>query len=265
MKEFLFSIYAALVLLFATGCSQPDTSDSDIKIVGGEEVTTQDVVTRSTVALVNTRGKAFCTGSLITRIHVLTAAHCLVNYRERGLFVAFGPKATRGNFAIERLRLANFYKTHEDFSPQAMRSLSDPTPPADIALVQLSEPAPSAYQPASLLSARSQLRAGEPLVLAGFGITHYESRDAGTLRKVTTKFRTLLRSKKELMYGTTPGKSACKGDSGGPAFVKRGSRLALIGVTSRGPRVCDAVGIYTDARVYRDWLVTAIREGRQES
>lgn len=261
-KSFLKTmIVLSLAPLGVYSCGTNSQQTSDQKIVGGTEVESSDIVTRSTVALVNSRGQSFCTGTLITRMHVLTAAHCLVNYGTRRLYVAFGPKATRGNFAIERLRVANFFKTHEEFSPEAMQSLFNREAPADIALVQLSEDAPSAFQPVRLLRATDRLERGETLLLAGFGITGSEERDSGTLRKVTVTLRSVLSSKKELIYGNTPGRSACRGDSGGPAFVNRGGQLGLVGVTSRGPRSCSTNGIYTDARQYRPWIATAIREG----
>ena len=59
---------------------------------------------------------------------------------------------------------------------------------------------------------------------------------------------------KELEFGEKAYKSACMGDSGGPAFVRRNNKLVLVGVTSRGSSRCDSTGIYTDVRYFGDWI-----------
>ena len=107
-----------------------------------------------------------------------------------------------------------------------------------------------------MLSASDALTVGEPLSLAGFGLTRYDGQTTGTLYKVTTKLTAISTVAKELHFGGRPGHSACMGDSGGPAYVMRNNKLALVGVTSRGSSICDEKGIYTDSRQFRGWLST---------
>jgi secreted trypsin-like serine protease len=216
-------------------------------------------VSFSTAALVNSSGKTFCTASLITTKHLVTAAHCLKNYSERNLFVVFGVKSILGEVSREDVRPANYFKVHPDFSFDTIRDPSADAPPADIAFVQISDDAPAFTKPIPVLNKTDRIYRGEPLLLAGFGKPRYDIQETGILRKVVTRLDKIETDKKEIVYGWTPGRSACHGDSGGPAFVSRNKKLALVGVTSRGPATCDATGTYTDVRHYRDWLISEIQ------
>jgi secreted trypsin-like serine protease len=103
------------------------------------------------------------------------------------------------------------------------------------------------------------IRVGEALVLAGYGLTSVTGIDrSGTLRRVTTAITALSSTRKEIEFGNNPGRSACMGDSGGPAFVIRAGILRLVGVTSRGSPQCDQDGIYTDARYFKPFIDAAI-------
>jgi len=108
---------------------------------------------------------------------------------------------------------------------------------------------------------------GDALVLAGFGRTgFFESSRKIQLRAVETVFQQVFPASLEFTFGPTPGKSACRGDSGGPAYVfdELSQNLLLLGVTSRGksgrvdsmdrPVGCVGEGFYTDVRQYHDWL-----------
>jgi secreted trypsin-like serine protease len=47
----------------------------------------------------------------------------------------------------------------------------------------------------------------------------------------------------------------CKGDSGGPAFIKdQDGRLLLAGITSRGAVGCDQGGVYTLVPAFLPWI-----------
>ncbi|KAI1285987.1 Plasma kallikrein [Halotydeus destructor] len=54
------------------------------------------------------------------------------------------------------------------------------------------------------------------------------------------------------------GHDTCKGDSGGPLFVKKQERWTLLGVTSAGSRCCgmceNDAGIYSRVASYTDWI-----------
>lgn len=243
----------SLIACAFSGCGSPQES-SDLKIVGGIRVTAADVITKSTVALVQPDGRQFCTGSLIDARHVLTASHCLADYTDSKLYIAFGLVAQNGAYARARLRVASSYVVHEQFDTSALDQDVASRPPNDIALITLSQAAPAAYGPVGMLGQNDALSMGETLTLAGFGLTNAFFGTSGVLRKVESKLHAVSTIAKEIEFGDSPGRSACMGDSGGPAFVKRNDNLYLVGVTSRGSGSCNANGIYTDVRAFRNWI-----------
>ncbi len=253
-------IIALLFIAALAACGQTPTDASDVKIVGGSRVSTSDVIVKSTVALVSPDGNQFCTGSLISPRHVLTASHCLDDLPWSTVRVAFGTVAKPGYFATGRLRTARYKKMHESYDREQMDADEASSPPNDIALLTLESDAPSGYTPVRVLGPSDALFEHETLTLAGFGVTRYDADTSGILYKVTSYLTKQDRVAKEIHFGDRRGHTACMGDSGGPAFVNRDGRLVLVGVTSRGSSVCDEEGIYTDARQFSRWIEAAKAE-----
>ena len=243
---------STVVVLVATGCGQPQ--ESSLEIVGGSKVAANSIITSHTVALVSPTGKSFCTGTLVSPSHVVTAGHCLAGYDEKALYVAFGPVAKPGYFARERLRWGVTAKVHQGFDLSNAEQFPATKPINDIAMIKLNEPAPKGFTPAPVLTGKDQLKVGETLVLAGFGLTHFLWGSSGVLRQVSTKVESVNRKSKEFDFAASNGRSACSGDSGGPAFVLRGKSLVLVGVTSRGSSRCNSTGTYTDFRPFSPWV-----------
>lgn len=250
-------LFASLVLA-AQGCGRTETDISETKIVGGVLVETADPITKSTVALIDPTGFPFCTGSLIDAKHVLTASHCLAEYDKDHLYVAFGVSAKNLSVTAANVREASYYQAHENFNTAAMDAETATQPPNDIGFITLSRPAPAGFAPVGVLHSNDQLVVGEKLTLAGFGLTFPFFGRSGVLRKVESKLHSVSTAAKEIEFGDSPGKSACNGDSGGPAFVTRNNTLMLVGITSRGPLFCNANGIYTDVRPFDTWIASKV-------
>ena len=163
-----------------------------------------------------------------------------------------------GYYSEENVRQAVNWGTNDNFDRDAMESEEATSPVNDIAMIRFAGTPPEGTQPIAMMGESDPLTIGETLTLAGFGKTGAHVSDGGLLLKVNTLLTGVSEQAKEIEFGGRPGQSACNGDSGGPAFVKRGGSLKLVGVTSRGSQACDERGIYTDVRQFRAWIDAAI-------
>ena len=173
-----------------------------------------------TVMIVSTRG-AICTGTVIARDLVLTAAHCVAPKSDYAVAVKGGaPRVIQ----VARIVL------HPKFDP---RQFETRVPSPDMAIIRLAEPLPANYRAARLMSDPALPKRGTLFTLAGFGFAKDgDERSLGTLRSVALP-----------SVGTTGGimvrvsngnggtQGACTGDSGGPAYLN-GELAGIIGWTS---------------------------------
>ncbi|MBI4402562.1 MAG: trypsin-like serine protease [Deltaproteobacteria bacterium] len=203
-----------IFLVIACGSiEKPGSGGSSREIVGGTPVTTPNAFSVSTVALISDTGW-YCTAVLIDSSHALTAAHCVVD-SEYVFKLIFGMDI-RGGLAGKVTRPVTRIKAHEDYvktdPPQYQYTIHD------IAILEFSGGIPAGFSAVPLVDAGSTLIRNDILVALGYGSTGLNQGDGGTLRQVSTLF-----SRYEVpgyvIRGSLPGKTTCKGDSGGPDYA----------------------------------------------
>jgi len=273
----LFASTALVMVLAACGNQKTAQSlhSSSTGIVNGSDVTADDAVAKSTVALlVSLEGypeAMFCTGTLVSENVIITAAHCLEDYRdigydqETGEFKEIRLKVTGGNVAFATnaktgnptKRSFTRFSIHPQYQPKEVGQGSW----NDIAILQFEGSLPDGYQPVPVLQDKAQLKTGLTVTFAGFGITSPLGNDAkvddsGVLRKGDSVLSRADFEGNELLFQLpTSGVSTCQGDSGGPAFAKIAGQLTLVGVTSRGEdSFCRGVSISTSVAAHVDFI-----------
>ena len=167
-------------------------------------------------------GAAFCTGVVVARDAVLTAAHCVaraettkIHFREGDRPVLLDVDA----IAVHPRYRANAIRTRE-------RSI-------DLALVRLRAPLPSRFSAATIERAPA-ISVGARFRIAGYGLAQ-EGRGVtgGVLRSGVIAARAPLSS--ILLWAEDPRKAglgACTGDSGGPIFSEGGGVVAITSWTT---------------------------------
>lgn len=263
-----FGIATSISLCVAVSCSPKSNSDADDRvtygqrkfIVGGQEVAASDPVAASTVVLINNAGKMRCSGTLIAPRLVISAAHCFVDpgLDNTNMSIGFGLSTS----SVVKRAVKGFV-AHPNYDPN--RPLGETAPLFDVALIELTEDAPSGTALAKVPNQTFVLNSGEPMLMAGFGLSFTSGSGgsrtgggAGTLRKVSLPLSAVLAASKQLKVASSDSQAVCSGDSGGPAFaMSQANELVVSGVTSWGYSRCeDGLSVFTDVRQYADWIVS---------
>lgn len=268
-------------LVILTACGNPpgqQTADFNTSgsqgIVNGTAVEKSDSVAKSTAAIYiqfpqSERISHFCTATLIGHRVLTTAAHCLLGVADAtGMTVEELTPFLRIGFGLKRsMSLADkdvqFIKlsgvrVHPGFHLDALVGANEQTAIPDIAVLQMEQDAPANYKAAKLLRDESVITPGADLILAGYGLTSGPPApiQALELRRVDVQVLKAKFNPVQFSYEVSQGKTACSGDSGGPAFLSSSasSDLILVGVTSFGDNQCLSLGVYTSVPAMVAWI-----------
>lgn len=242
MRSLVSSIGMLASMSFVPGCSlegphgaheAESEAPTSLPIINGQ--VTSDYIQAGVLLM---GGQFSCTGTLIGPHTVLTAAHC-VQMDVTQLTFGFGVADSQLDFEVPIVSGV----AHPQYDAQQLMN--------DVAVVQLASDVP--YAPIPLNTSMDDTWIGKPVTLVGFGVTDGPSQTGGgTKREVDVTIDSLEPTK--LQYTTTNGKSACNGDSGGPAFADVNGQLGVAGITSYGDQACQQFGVYTRVDAYLDFI-----------
>lgn len=268
-----------------------DGQMKNVGIIGGKTISKEAWLAKGLVAIQTEivdpkTGKdvgTLCTGTLIAKNLILTAAHC-VDRRKDGkaesIIAFFGIEPVCDLNASNRdqlLRTADQVVVHRGYND----GLGEDD---DLALVRLSEDAPSDYHTVELADELMPLDRNQKIYVSGYGSeVEYNDTTSDLIRLKYAEVRpfvnnpnttnqilasTFSNETATMAYDQRHGQGACAGDSGGPSLIRTSGALKVLGVASKVKRTdfpvrrqedvtCKQASVYTSVYFYKNWIETS--------
>jgi secreted trypsin-like serine protease len=278
---------ACLAALTALLCAAaPAHARPEPRIINGTAAAPGEYPAQGLLELETDEGTFVCGGTLVSRRHFLTAAHCATqpdtttSLAPGDLTVRLG-KVDKRDFVASDARAVTVNDVHADYE-----LIPGGGPENDVAVLTLASAAPAALDPLRLVEAgEGALWApGVTATVVGWGDTEGTGPDDdfGGLSNVLLEAQVPMRTDEycgdENVWDTSFRAASmvcagggetdtCGGDSGGPLMVGDGSFLVLAGITSWGALDCatpDLPGVYTrlGAPALNAWVRTRVPMAR---
>ncbi|CAF1245382.1 unnamed protein product [Rotaria sordida] len=240
------------------------------KIVGGESASSQTWGWAASLRYTSS-GSHFCGGSIITNLHILTAAHCTIQLSSSPASVLVYVGSI---YLSERVQIRSVSKIYIHPNYSSVNFIND------ISIIKLSSELnldqngvdiiclPNVSS--SILASTEYPPVNTDLIAIGWGYTSEGSGIVSSiLQQVTIKSVAatstycknvkLADASKQFCAGIMPGgnKDTCQGDSGGPILMFISDNVwEQVGITSTGIGCARALypGIYTRVAAYQSWI-----------
>lgn len=213
------------------------------------------------------RGKFYCGATIITRNHLLTAAHCVDGFSAKEIKATIGEynRTMKNDTKRQIIRIKEIIR-HPNFQISNFKN--------DIAILKVETEMKFAtpyIQPACLPAYENRNYTGIMATVTGWGRTGEYSGTSNEVRKVEVPIMSLDECRQNSGYvptritdnmmcaGYIEGqKDSCQGDSGGPLQIagSKAGTMEVVGIVSWG-RGCarpNFPGVYTKISNYIDWV-----------
>jgi uncharacterized protein (TIGR03382 family) len=232
----------------------PEAEDNPFAIFGGQPAADGEF---PAVVMLEVGG-GLCTGTLIDKEWVLTAAHCVdpqVLQQPSQQAVTAGTKVHFGTIDVFKSS-GRVIKAAETIKKPSfnVNNLGQ----NDIGLIRLVTPVTD-IQPIPVNFDAGAAPVGlTPILMVGFGQT--QTGGVGKMFKVDNRTAISCSSfggsnAALICYSQTDGKGKCEGDSGGPSFANVGGVRKIVGVTSFGDQECTQFGADTRTDAEKAFLL----------
>jgi secreted trypsin-like serine protease len=251
MPRVIFVYLSGLLAISLVFASCGDSSNLNLKIIGGQAVTAKDPLAGSVALLLDANNRLQCTVVALEASVFLTAGHCVYARSLVGWHIQTGLEIGSG----ETFEIAST-AVHGEYSPASMFSLDPERPANDIALLRTVTPWSTAvYVQLLTPDTRASLALPLDLKVVGYGRTiGNTSSSNGTLNWGQVSANQENTRNHEFLSEQSDGVMGCHGDSGGPAF-KIDSGNLLVGIVSRGDSDCTSgTTVYTDVSAFSEFL-----------
>jgi secreted trypsin-like serine protease len=272
MKK-LFTVYVILLLALKTQALNTEIING---VEGDMNGTGPHMVYISLVQELANKNGTFsqlrrnCSGSLITKNTVMTAAHCFgMNAEEISkinlayvYFTLDANKSTSIGYETRKFKVHSKFNTIENYLNN------------DIAVISFSGNLPKGYKAADYQKTDDTFLLGQEFRAAGYGqqFDHsnplaYTAISIGKLMSTKLKFDSEYPSTKVFpthMSAQQTSTGICNGDSGGAAFVRSPNmQFKIVGINSSTgtEKSClDGKSYYTRVSLFADWIAQALKE-----
>ncbi|GAB6023560.1 hypothetical protein CHUAL_008330 [Chamberlinius hualienensis] len=207
-----------------------------------------------------------CGGALVSPTRVITAAHCVAEWKPIDIQVDLGDQILSNPTETPNIyvNVSNIL-VHPQYIEETLVN--------DIAILTLAEAVTYNYniQPICIPPKNLDLT-GQTLILTGWGRISDGGQDSDVLQEIQIPvypqkdcktrytFTNAVIDNRVIctMYNGTVKQGPCEGDSGSPASWKCGERFILGGIASFTIRCGEFPGAYVNVSYYRDWIISNI-------
>ncbi len=216
----------------------------------------------------------FCSGTLISPLVVVTAAHCAVVEPSPGVVRPSSPESLQvaaghlDSFSVNDANMRQVFevRVHPDYDHDFIMGRSRDGAgqggigaPNDIALLVLARPFDDVPLAPLLTRERERelIRHGDIGFVAGYGVHDLDNGLTGELY-ISDAVIDIIGLRELLTTRIDPLGDSCYGDSGGPLYVPTDQGDFLVGLVSRGrsdvKRDCGDGGVYTLLSAHLPWI-----------
>lgn len=220
-------------------------SDLAPSMIGGDLVGASTAVSNATVMLAI--NGSLCSGVVINKTTILTAAHCLSSK----------PRPPLNTIRVYLGAKKVFQGSPKSFVANSRFDLDrNNLPRADVAIIRMAKPMAKSVPIPLMQSLPSTV--GVKLIAAGFGYSDRAKTKIQVLRSgsfvlgETAGYEATTLSDGSRVLVLLGRKNVCNGDSGGPTFAKTALGLRVVGIHSMAN--CKDTGIDVVPYFYRSWI-----------